>query len=371
MRAAVLTADPAAAGQLEVVDDLDVAKPRFGEVRVQVTQCGICHSDLTVIDSSGGGAGPEAVLGHEAGGIVESVGEGVTTVKPGDKVILSPMAICGRCYACTHGRPTLCEVAQHFMSGRFPDGTTPFSRKGETVLRGLGVGGWSELTVLHETAVCKIPDDIPIEIACLLGCAVQTGVGAVFNTAQVEPGATVLVMGLGGIGQSVVQGARIAGASTIVVSDPLVSRREIAMGLGATHAVDPTTDDVVAAAKEATGGIGVDYAFDAAGSAALIAAGVAATVPGGTTVMVGAPPISDTLGSLLPVLLLTQEKVLKGSLLGTCNLPRDIPRLLALWQRGALDLEGMVTSRRPLTEINDGLDDVRAGRGIRTVIDVS
>jgi S-(hydroxymethyl)glutathione dehydrogenase / alcohol dehydrogenase len=371
MRAAVLTADPAAAGVLEVVDDLDVAKPRSGEVRVQVTQCGICHSDLTVIDSSVGTGSPPAVLGHEAGGIVESIGEGVTSVRVGDKVVLSPMAQCGRCYACTHGHPTLCEVAQHFMTGRFPDGTTPFSLHGETVLRGLGVGGWSELTVLAESAVCKVPDDVPLEVACLLGCAVQTGVGAVFNTAQVEPGATVLVMGLGGIGQSVVQGARIAGASTIIATDPLTARRDIAMGLGATHTLDPTSDDVVAAVKEATGGIGVDYAFDAAGSAALIAAGIAATVPGGTVVMVGAPPISDTLGSLLPVLLLTQEKTLKGSLLGTCTSSRDIPRLLALWRRGALDLEGMVTARRPLREINDGIDDVRHGRGIRTVIDVA
>jgi Zn-dependent alcohol dehydrogenase len=208
---------------------------------------------------------------------------------------------------------------------------------------------------------------VPLDVACVIGCAVQTGVGAVFNTARVEPGATVLVMGLGGIGLSVVQGARLAGASRIIASDPLPQRREAAARLGATDVVDPAAEDLASRVMEITA-VGVDYAFDAVGRAALIQTGLAATRAGGTTVCVGAPPLDDPLTIAMPALFVVGEKKLLGCALGSSNSLREIPRLIDLWRAGHLDLEGLVTARRPLAEINAAMADLAAGRGIRTVL---
>jgi Zn-dependent alcohol dehydrogenase len=204
-------------------------------------------------------------------------------------------------------------------------------------------------------------------VACVIGCAVQTGVGAVLNTARVEEGATVLVMGLGGIGLSVVQGARVAGAARILASDPVAARREAASRFGATDLLDPTTDDVVSRARELTE-VGVDYAFETAGRASLIQAGLDATRVGGTTICVGAPPITETVTIGMPALFTLTEKKLMGCALGSSNSVRDIPRLLALWQAGYLDLEGLITARRSIEEVNEALDDLKASRGIRTVL---
>jgi S-(hydroxymethyl)glutathione dehydrogenase / alcohol dehydrogenase len=204
----------------------------------------------------------------------------------------------------------------------------------------------------------------------VIGCAVQTGVGAVLNTARVEPGATVLVLGLGGIGLSVVQGARVAGAARIIASDPLPERRAAAERLGATDTIDPGASDVVATTHALTE-VGADYAFEAAGRAALVSVGIEAIRPGGTTVCVGAPPVDESVTISPMVLFGIQEKKLVGCLLGSCNSQRDIPRLVALWQAGRLDLEGLITNRRPLTDINEAFADLGAGRGVRTVISMA
>ena len=287
MRAALLTAPNA---PLEIVDDLDIEDPRAGEVLVAVKFCGICHSDITVQES---GHALPAVLGHEAAGIVEAVGSGVTHLQRGDHVVLTPLAPCGHCPACARHEATACPDALSFAHNSRPDGTSPFSRHGAPVLRGLGVGGFATQTVVSANGAVKIAPDVPLEVACVIGCALQTGVGAVFNTAAVERGSSVLVMGLGGIGQAIVQGAMIAGASNIIVSDPVESRRETASAFGATHMVDPTSDDLAAAVADATAGQGVDYAFEAAGRAALVEQGIESTRVGGTTVMVGASPIEE------------------------------------------------------------------------------
>ena len=350
---------------LAVFDDLEVAEPGSGQVLVRVKHCGLCHSDLTMVD--GGGLNP-IVLGHEAAGIVEAVGPGVGRVAAGDSVMLTPLGPCGRCYFCVRGEATLCVEAQAFMTGLLPDGTSPLSRDGELVYQGFGVGGFGELTLVPERNVVKIPDDTPLDVACVVGCAVQAGVGAVLNTAKVEEGATVLVMGLGGIGVSVVQGARLAGAARIIVSDPVAERRDAAANFGATDILDPATDDVVARSHELTGGIGVDYAFDAAGHAPLVQQGLFATRPGGTTVMVGAPSADQNVTIAPAVLHVVQEKKLLGSLLGSVNSHHEVPRLLALWRNGRLDLESMVSFRLDLADINAGFDHLRAGRGIRTVL---
>jgi Zn-dependent alcohol dehydrogenase len=254
-----------------------------------------------------------------------------------------------------------------FMAGTLPDGSTALSRRGEPVYRGLGVGGFGQQVLTTESGAVLIDPDVPLDLASVIGCAIQTGVGAVLNTAGVEEGATVLVMGLGGVGVSVVQGARIAGAARIIASDPVAERRDLALSFGATDVVDPAEDDVVAYCQELTG-VGVDYAFDAAGSARLMEAGVLATCSGGTTVSVGAPDASELLENLPAILFALTEKRLVGCLYGGGNPHWQIPRLISLWQRGLLDLEGMISARRPLDEVNIGFDDLRAGRGLRTVL---
>lgn len=363
MRAALLET----AGQpLSLVEDVETEEPRAGEVLVRVSHCGICHSDLTVVDMGMGEMLPQ-VLGHEAAGTVEAVGPGVTRLSKGDKVMLTPIHTCGVCYFCARDQPALCVEAQSFMTGLRDDGSSPLSRGGERVFQGFGLGGWGEYATVHERRAVKIPDDTPLEIACVVGCAIQTGVGAVLNTAKVEEGATVLVTGLGGIGVSIVQGARLANASRIIVSDPVAERRDYAANFGATDILDPTQDDVVAKTRELTGGIGVDYAFDGAGHEKLIADCVAATRAGGTTTMVGAA--MGTYEMPMPALFLTQEKHLQGCILGSCNSHRDVPRFLGLWRRGALDLESMITHRHPIADVNQGLDDMRVSRGLRHVLE--
>ena len=246
MRAAVLEAGRT---PLQIVDDVSVDALGPRQVLVRVKHCGVCHSDLTIIDSESPGPLP-MILGHEAAGIVEAVGPGVRTVAPGDHAILVAVAPCGLCYWCVRGEPTSCQEARSFMSGALPDGTIALSRKEQPVYRGLGVGGFGEYVVTTDNAVVRVDPDLPLDLASVIGCAIQTGVGAVFNTAKVEPGATVLVMGLGGIGMSVVQGARLAGASRIIVTDLLAERREAAAQFGATDVIDPATNDLVATTEQ-------------------------------------------------------------------------------------------------------------------------
>jgi len=363
MRAAVLErpGEP-----LVVVDDVDIERPPAGHVRVRVAYCGVCHSDLSIAEGVFPSPVP-IVLGHEAAGVVEEIGADVEHLRVGDPVVLTPVAPCGTCYWCVRGEPGVCANAMNVVTNTFRDGRTGLARGGEVVYRGVGVGAFGALVVTLATGAVKIPADVPLDVACVIGCAVQTGVGAVLNTARVEEGATVLVQGLGGVGLSVVQGARLAGAARIIAVDPVAARREAAERLGATDTLDPSSGDVAEQVHALTG-VGVDYAFDAVGRAALVHTGIAATRSGGTTVCVGAPPIDEAI-SIAPAALFTlTEKRVVGCALGSCNSLREIPRLIALWQAGRLDLEGLITARRPLAEINEAMDDLRASRGIRTVL---
>ncbi|MEO2169234.1 MAG: Zn-dependent alcohol dehydrogenase [bacterium] len=363
MRAAVLQE----AGKPVVIrDDVEIEAPRAGQVAVDVKHCGLCHSDLSLIDGVFPGLLP-VVLGHEAAGIVAKVGPGVTSVAPGDPVVLTPTPSCGKCYWCVRGEASNCVNSISISTGMFPDGTTPLSLDGEPVYRGVGVGAFAEQVITLETGAVKIAADVPLHIACVIGCAVQTGVGAVLNAAKVQAGDTVLILGLGGVGLSAVQGARVAGASRILASDPVASRREAALAMGATDLLDPAKDDVVALAQ-AVAGVGVDFAFETAGRSALLDVGLSAIRNGGTLVCVGAPPLDETFTIIPAALVITGKKVI-STVLGDANSLRDIPRYLELWKAGRLDLEALITNRRPLDEINEACDDLRAGKGVRTVLD--
>lgn len=366
MRAAVLETQ----GQpLRLCDDVEIEDPRPGQVRVRVSHCGVCHSDLSIVDGAFPSPVP-VVLGHEAAGIVDAVGPDVTDLEPGDPVVLTPCPPCGTCYFCVRGEPSVCVNVIGISTNAFPDGHTGLSRGGERVYRGVNVAAFAEYVVTQATGAVKIPRGVPLDVACVVGCAVQTGVGSVFNTAQVVEGSTVLVMGLGGVGLSVVQGARVAGAERILASDPVSDRREAAKAMGATDLLDPSAEDVVARSREITG-VGVDYAFETAGRADLIQTGVAATRNGGTITAVGAPPIQESIQIGPAAAFVISGKRLLGTVLGGSNSLREIPRLVGLWQAGRLDLDALVTARRPLAQINEALDDLRASRGIRTVLDIA
>jgi S-(hydroxymethyl)glutathione dehydrogenase / alcohol dehydrogenase len=365
MQAAVLEAQ----GKLEV-GPVEIEDPRPGEVLVKVTDCGVCHSDLSIVDGAVPGPTP-MVLGHEAAGVVEAVGPGVTQLHPGDKAVLTPLPSCGRCYFCTRSQPTLCaEYSSALFLNARPDGTSPLSRDGAPVFRGVGMGGWAEYVVLPQEGVIKVDDDTDLAEACVIGCAVQTGVGAVLNTARVEAGATVVVLGAGGIGVAAIQGARLAGASVILSVDPVAERREAALRFGATHAVDPGDTDVAAYCFDLTK-VGMDYAFEAAGQAALIEQAITTVRLGGTVVCVGAPPVAQGISIPMVVGFTITEKRLIGCLLGSVHAQRDIPRFLALAKAGRLDLAGMITDRYPLAEVDAAVDNLRQRRGLRTAVQVA
>lgn len=355
---------------LAVHDDVDIEAPHVGEARVRVYHCGVCHSDLSLVD----GAFPPfcpVILGHEAAGVVEEVGLGVTSVAPGDHVVLTACPPCGLCYWCVRGEWSLCVHSHALMTSSHQDGGTRLSRKGEVVWRGVGLAAFAEEVIVPAEAAVKVADDIPLGVACVLGCAVQTGVGAVLNTAKVEEGATVVVVGLGGIGLSIVQGAVLAGASRIIVADPVAQRRTVAGELGATDLLDPTATDLASETMGMTRGIGADYVFDAVGRAAIVNQAINAVRPGGAVVMVGVPPLDENYTLETPAVFISQQKRLLGCLLGSVNSQYEIPRLVDLWQAGRLDLQRLITAHRPLEEINDAFDDLRAARGIRTVLDIS
>ena len=316
------------------IEEVDIDPPKADEVLVKIAAAGICHSDYHLMKGEWQSGVPQ-ILGHEASGIVAEVGPGVTGLKPGDRCALSFRAWCGRCRYCIAGRPILCNGYDGGPRGSMLDGTYRVHKDGEDIPVMGRMGGFAEYAVMPAQQLVPITANVDMDTLALIGCAVTTGVGAVLNTAQVEEGATVLVMGLGGIGISIVQGARLANAARIIVSDPIAARRDYAANFGATDILDPKQDDVVAKAIELTGGIGVDYAFDGAGVSELISQGINACRIGGTTVMVGAAMQPLTLP--LPAIFLTQQKKLMGCLLGSCNGHRDIPRFLALWRKGALD----------------------------------
>lgn len=345
--------------KLDVVDDAATVETGPGLVKVAIRATGVCHSDLSGMK----GIVPQptpAVLGHEGAGEVVEVGDGVTGVAVGDHVVVSWVPPCGTCTYCIGGQPNLCVTIM------FTSAVTPrFTQAGEQVGGFAGTGTFTEEVVLPVEGVIKVDNDVPFEIASLIGCGVMTGVGAAINTAKVQPGSSVVVFGCGGVGISVIQGARIAGAAEIVAVDLVEAKREDAKRFGATHACAPEELDALKA--ELTGGEGFDYGFEVVGLGKTIRATYDAVRRGGTAVVVGMGADADKI-EFSAWELFFSEKTLKGTFYGSADVRRDFHRLLRLWRAGRLDLEGMVSQTLALEDINQALTDMEEGRVIRTVI---
>ncbi|MDJ1134073.1 Zn-dependent alcohol dehydrogenase [Streptomyces iconiensis] len=342
----------------QVVDDLEVRAPGPGEVLVGIRAAGLCHSDLSVIDGTIPFPRP-VVLGHEGAGVVEAVGEGVGHVVPGDHVALSTIANCGACAECARGRPTMCRKA----IGR-PD--RPFSRGGSTLYNFASNSAFAERTVVKAVQATKIPEDIPFPSAALIGCGVLTGVGAVLNRAKVDQGETVVVIGVGGIGLNVLQGARIAGASTIVAVDANPEKGDVARRFGATHFVDASAvSDTVAAVKEILPD-GADHTFECVGSTALVRQAIDLLDRHGQAVLLGMPA-ADAEASFLPAAMFLDKSIL-GCRYGSSQPPRDIALYASLYREGRLMLDELVTEVYPIEDFDKAADDAHHGRVARGVL---
>ena len=349
------------------IEDLEISGPREGEVLVELAAAGLCHSDLSVIDGSRPRVMP-MVLGHEAAGIVREIGPGVRSVVEGDHVVFSFVPICGRCPMCLGGRGAMCENGSTAnLAGTLLNGARRFTdAAGREVNHHLGVSAFSQFSVAVAESLVPIDRDLPLEKAALFGCAVMTGVGAVVNTAKVESGAAVAIFGLGGVGLSAVLGARAAGAGPIVAVDLLETKLALARKFGATHTVNAAAIDALEQIRSVTGG-GAHYAFECVGHPAGLAQAYAATRRGGTTVAVGLPSPSLSF-PLTHVSLVSEERTIKGSFMGSCVPQRDIPRFIAMYRSGLLPVDQLHTHSIRLEEINAGMDALAAGQVVRQII---
>jgi Zn-dependent alcohol dehydrogenase len=348
------------------IETVDLDPPGPGEILVKVLAAGLCHSDLSVIDGSRPRVMP-MVMGHEAAGEVVQAGEGVSDLKPGDRVVFSFVPVCGHCLPCASGRPALCEPgAKANVAGTLLSGERRW-HDAEPLNHHLGVSAFADHTVVSARSAVKIDPSLKPEIAALFGCAVMTGMGAVVNTARVSPGESVAVFGLGGVGLSAVLGAKAAGAYPLVAVDVVPQKLELARELGASHCIQAGSGvDVAALIKEATAG-GVHHAIESVGHEQVLAQAYAATRRGGTTITVGLPHPSRQF-SISAVSLVAEERTVKGSYLGSCVPTRDIPRFIALHQAGQLPVEKLLTQTIRLEDINEAFDKLAAGLAVRQVV---
>ncbi|MFI1965298.1 Zn-dependent alcohol dehydrogenase [Streptomyces pathocidini] len=358
MRAAVL--HEIGQDKLEVLDDVEAVGFGPGKVRLRIRATGLCHSDVSAMN----GVLPQPapfVPGHEGAGEVVDVGDGVTHLKPGDRVLVCWLPACGSCPACRRGQSHLC------LSGFLNAGTPNFKRPGGDVFGFAGTGTFAEEVVVAAGAAVPIPDDVPFDIAALIGCGVTTGLGAALNTAKVAAGSSVAVIGCGGVGISAIQGARASGAAQITAVDPVAARREAALRFGATEAVAP--DGLADAKARTTGGEGFDYVFEVVGKSATARTAYENTRRGGTLCVVGAGAMDDFLQVSMFELFFDEKRILP-SMYGGGDVARSYERAIALWRAGRIDLAGLITHRVQLAEINDALDQMRTGEALRTCIEI-
>ena len=358
-----------APGQPLQIVEIDVAPPRAGEVLVKITHTGVCHTDAFTLS----GDDPEgifpAVLGHEGGGVVVEVGEGVTSVKPGDHVIPLYTAECGKCKFCLSGKTNLCQAVRVTQGkGLMPDGTTRFSYQGQPVYHYMGTSTFSEYTVVAEVSLAKIDPQAPLEKVCLLGCGVTTGIGAVHNTAKVEPGASVAVFGLGGIGLAVIQGAKQARAGRILAIDTNPAKFDLARNMGATDCVNPKDhdkpiQDVIVALTDG----GVDYSFECIGNVDVMRAALECCHKGwGESIIIGVAGAGQEIRTR-PFQLVT-GRVWRGSAFGGVKGRSQLPDMVQQAMRGEIRLDPFITHTLPLEKINEAFDLMHDGKSIRTVI---
>ena len=357
MRAVVLRE----AGQPTTVEELTLRPLARHEVRVRLRASGVCHSDLSLRN----GAIPTRVpstLGHEGAGVVAEVGEDVTSVSPGDHVVLTWNVPCRSCPHCLRGEAHLClHGYDHAYGDPYAESATG------PVWPSMGAASFAEETLLPAAAVVPIDKAVPFDHAALLGCGVATGVGAVMNTAAVRPGDTVLVLGCGGVGLAAIQGARLAGAARIIAADRVAAQLPAAVANGATDTIDAGEADVAAAVRDLTGGAGADHGIEVVGKSATIRAAYDATRRGGRVTLVGSAAVADSV-SFPALMLMTEGKRIQGSVYGASNPPRDIPVLADLAQRGRLDLEALVTRRIGIDDVEAAFTDMTDGRGARSVV---
>lgn len=345
------------------IETVEMDAPRTTEVVVRVVASGVCHSDLHYLDGDNSlgvqlGEGG-TVLGHEGAGIVEAVGDAVTYVQPGDRVIGCLSKFCGTCDQCLSGNPARCRVSYRIIREH------RLSQGGRSITPFAGLGAFAERMLTEQNNLVKLPDDIPFTSASLLGCGVTTGLGSVFHSAKVTPGSTVAVIGCGGVGLSIIQGARIAGASVIVAIDTAESKRDLALLAGATHFINASQDDPVGATR-ATTGTGVDYAFEAVGHPALVRQALDCLDVGGLALVVGVQPAGTIYQ--IPSDAFYGEKRLQTCTMGSNRFRVDIPKWLRFYRQGRLELDAMVSRTRPLDEINEAFADMRAGSLVRTIL---
>lgn len=357
MRAAVFRA----VGAPLALEDLTLADPGTGEVLVETRACAICHSDISFINGDWG-AVPPSVFGHEVSGVVEAVGNGVTGIRPGDRVIVSLIRSCGACPSCAGGTPVRCD-------GAFPRDAAPplLTTTGEVIAHGLRTAGFADRVLVHASQVVPITVDIAFESAAVVACAVITGIGAVTNTAAIEPGATVAVVGAGGVGLNTIQGARLCDASSVIAVDVAPAKLAAAMRFGADTAINAASDDPVDAVMAKTGGRGADYVFVTVGAARAMDQGLRMTARGGATVLVGMPPNGADVPLDASTLAAREGRIL-GSKMGSAVLDRDVRRIFDWYDRGLIKLDELVTGRFPLERINDALASCSAPETIRNVI---
>ncbi|MGW7368635.1 Zn-dependent alcohol dehydrogenase [Streptomyces sp. NPDC054841] len=358
MRAAVL--HEIGQEKLDVLDDVEAAGFGPGKVKIRMRATGLCHSDVSAMS----GVLPQPapfVPGHEGAGEILDVGDGVTAVKPGDRVLMCWLPACGSCPSCKRGQSQLC------LAGLMNAGTPNFKRPGGDVFGFAGTGTFAEEVVVDAGCAVPIPDDVPFEIAALIGCGVTTGIGAAINTAKVEAGSSVAVIGCGGVGISTIQGARVQGAAQIVAVDPVASRREAALSFGATEAVSP--DELADAKQRITGGEGFDYVFEVVGKSATARTAYETTRRGGALCIVGAGAMDDFLQLNMFELFFDEKRILP-SMYGGGDVLRSYERAIALWRAGRVDLESLITHRVQLHEINEALTQMRTGEALRTCIEI-
>jgi S-(hydroxymethyl)glutathione dehydrogenase/alcohol dehydrogenase len=351
------------------LEELQLDEPRRDEVLVRLCASGICRSDLSLLDGKWPAPLP-IVLGHEGAGVIEVVGEGVDPARVGETVVLTFTPACGRCRFCLQGRVNLCTTAARAMDeGVLLDGTTRLRRDGRVIHHLALVSSFARHAVVPSTAAIQVPAELDPTLACLLGCGVLTGVVSVTRRANVRPGESVAVLGCGGVGLASIMGARLVSAHPVIAVDPIESKRQLALRLGATHAIDPGTEDPVAAIKSLTSD-GVDHAFEAIGAPSVAEQAFSATRAGGKTVLIGQPAIG--VSASFPVYELTQfEHDVLGTHIGGSTPALDIPALARLATEGTLDLEPLVTHRYPLEAIDAAIETMRSGMAGRVVLELA